>query len=336
MSLRVKLYAWGLCMISLAAVACASSTPPGATDANLAKAKKRPPGAELFQKECAGCHGNRGEGMSGNPAPWVLARCRSTSATRRPRRTRRCSSRRSTAPTSPWAPIRAGEFKTAQNVFDYVSTQMPLPKSKAGSLTPEQYWAVVNFMLVSHGVNVPQEASPPERRQRRDSASAVSCRFLALCPRAEDHFGDGDFPRHRVPRRQPAARLGFSLGCSSLRGRALPTRRRMMLGHAISADAGGFRSAPSLRARARARARGSRGGGASSGDRTGKATRLPDGWALRDLPPCPRAVACRLPLRAWRQRFCPRCSRPAASATASSATRRSKPCASAASSSATA
>jgi hypothetical protein len=32
---------------------------------------------------------------------------------------------------------------------------MPLPKTKAGSLTPEEYWAVVNFLLTGHGSAVP-------------------------------------------------------------------------------------------------------------------------------------------------------------------------------------
>jgi hypothetical protein len=34
---------------------------------------------------------------------------------------------------------------------------MPLPAAKAGSLSAEQYWAIINFMLVAHGVQVPPE-----------------------------------------------------------------------------------------------------------------------------------------------------------------------------------
>ena len=33
----------------------------------------------------------------------------------------------------------------------------PLPQARVGSLTPDEYWAVVNFMLVAHGVPVPPE-----------------------------------------------------------------------------------------------------------------------------------------------------------------------------------
>jgi len=48
-----------------------------------------------------------------------------------------------------------GAFKTAADLFKYVSREMPLPKSKAGSLSPEEYWAVVNFILLGHGSSVP-------------------------------------------------------------------------------------------------------------------------------------------------------------------------------------
>ena len=50
-----------------------------------------------------------------------------------------------------------GAFATAQDVYGYVSTYMPLPTSSAGTLKPDEYWAVVNFMLIAHGVAVPAE-----------------------------------------------------------------------------------------------------------------------------------------------------------------------------------
>jgi hypothetical protein len=52
---------------------------------------------------------------------------------------------------------RRGAFATAQDVYEYVSTRMPLPTSSAGTLKPDEYWAVVNFMLIAHGVAVPAE-----------------------------------------------------------------------------------------------------------------------------------------------------------------------------------
>jgi len=156
MSLRCKL-TWGLCLISLAAAACAS-TPPGASDANFAKAKKEnAPGAELFEKECAGCHGKKGEGMASNPGimgPGALPLYKRDPATSTNPALQQQAQYRSNEQTMGDDPRK--EFRTALDLFNYVSTQMPLPKSKAGSLTPDQYWQIINFMLVSHGMNVPQ------------------------------------------------------------------------------------------------------------------------------------------------------------------------------------
>jgi mono/diheme cytochrome c family protein len=155
--MRLKMIAWGLSLFSLAAVACAS-TPPGATDANLAKAKKvSAPGAAVFEKECAGCHGRRGEGMSSNPGtmgPGALPLYKRDPTTSSNPAMQQQAQYRTNEQTMGSDPRK--EFKTAQDLFNYVSTQMPLPKSKVGTLKPEEYWAVVNFMLVSHGVDVPQ------------------------------------------------------------------------------------------------------------------------------------------------------------------------------------
>lgn len=49
-----------------------------------------------------------------------------------------------------------GEFKTAADLYQYVSKEMPLPKAKAGSLSSEDYWAVVNYMLKGHGSKIPE------------------------------------------------------------------------------------------------------------------------------------------------------------------------------------
>jgi mono/diheme cytochrome c family protein len=154
--LRVKLTVGGLCLI--AAFACAS-TPPGASDANLAKAKKMSaPGSDLFQRECAGCHGNRGEGLSSNPGtmgPGALPLYKRDPATSTNPALQQQAQYRSNEQTMGADPRK--QFKTAQDLFAYVSTQMPLPKSKVGSLSAEQYWSIVNFMLVSHGVDVPAD-----------------------------------------------------------------------------------------------------------------------------------------------------------------------------------
>jgi hypothetical protein len=60
-----------------------------------------------------------------------------------------------TANLPPGADVR-GAFRTAQDLFNYVSREMPMPRSKAGTLKPEEYWAVVSFLLAGHGVALPE------------------------------------------------------------------------------------------------------------------------------------------------------------------------------------
>ncbi|HMR73979.1 MAG TPA: cytochrome c [Polyangiaceae bacterium] len=103
-----------------------------ANDASVAKAKKQSPkGAQVYQRECAGCHGNSGQGLGGTPE--VLG-----------------------AAALPLKGVGGdhGPFRNAQDVFDYVKREMPLPKSKAGSLSDEDCWAVVEYMLAGSGRDV--------------------------------------------------------------------------------------------------------------------------------------------------------------------------------------
>jgi hypothetical protein len=48
-------------------------------------------------------------------------------------------------------------FRTADDLYRYVSKNMPLPADKAGSLSADEYWAIINFILQAHGVRVPPE-----------------------------------------------------------------------------------------------------------------------------------------------------------------------------------
>lgn len=157
MSLRFTMAALSLSFLAGLSVACAS-TPPGAADANLATAKKvSPPGADVFQRECAACHGKRGEGLSSAPGimgPGALPLYKRDPAdSTNPAFQQQAQYRQSE--TGVGNTDKRGAFRTAQDLYNYVSKEMPLPKSRAGSLTPEEYWAVVNFILVGHGVNVP-------------------------------------------------------------------------------------------------------------------------------------------------------------------------------------
>jgi hypothetical protein len=60
-------------------------------------------------------------------------------------------------------------FRTAQDLYGFVSKNMPLPEKSAGTLAPEQYWAIVNFMLLAHGAELPPEGVTP--------ANAASVKF---------------------------------------------------------------------------------------------------------------------------------------------------------------
>jgi cytochrome c len=104
-------------------VACSGAS-GGAQPTNLAKAKQMP-GASVYKRSCAGCHGENGEGVSSMPAVMGGADA-------------------------------GGRFQTAAELFEYVSREMPLPKAKAGSLSAEDYWAVVNFLLVGRGSALPE------------------------------------------------------------------------------------------------------------------------------------------------------------------------------------
>ncbi len=158
MSLRLKYVAWSFALMAAAFACGGGTTQPGASDANLAKAKQASaPGADVYQRDCAGCHGDRGEGLTQNPglmgggALPLYKRDPNTSTNPAFKTT---TDRRENTTAGQQDPRKA--FKTAQDLFDYVSTQMPLPSSRKGSLKPEEYWAVVNFILIGHGVNVPQ------------------------------------------------------------------------------------------------------------------------------------------------------------------------------------
>jgi mono/diheme cytochrome c family protein len=105
-----------------------SSAPAGAQQSSVAEAKQQP-GTSVYKRSCAGCHGDNGEGVSSMPA--VMSG------------------------DEPGTEA-LGRFQTAAELFAYVSKEMPLPKAKAGSLSAEDYWAVVNFLLVGHGSALPE------------------------------------------------------------------------------------------------------------------------------------------------------------------------------------
>jgi mono/diheme cytochrome c family protein len=145
-------------VLAVALAAC-SATPLGASEPNLANAQqKAAPGAELYDHECAACHGKRGEGMTNAPAiigAGALAEYpRDKSLSTSPAMSNNAQQQAGDSTRPPGAPSR-DPFRTAQDIFGYVSTKMPLPKSRAGTLKPDEYWAITSFMLLAHGSAVP-------------------------------------------------------------------------------------------------------------------------------------------------------------------------------------
>ena len=144
-------------MLGLAA-GCAG-TQRGAAPENLSKAQGTvPTGAALFNTHCAGCHGDRGQSVGRAPrilGPGALPEypaeqnLNADPAAGDPELLRlRAQSRPAGAPSR-------DRFRTAEDLYRFVSKNMPRPADKAGSLRPDEYWPIVNFMLVAHGVAVP-------------------------------------------------------------------------------------------------------------------------------------------------------------------------------------
>jgi Cytochrome c len=146
-----------LWVVAMMAGACAA-TPLGASEAGLASARQRSPrGAEIFKRECSPCHGKRGEGLSS--APTIIGGTALPTYARDPSTSRAATLQTQTEADQlrPPGEQTRQPFRTAQDVFDFISKWMPLPKARMGTLPPEQYWDVVNFMLIAHGSAVPQE-----------------------------------------------------------------------------------------------------------------------------------------------------------------------------------
>ena len=145
-------------VLSIALLDC-TVTPLGATDDGIAKARAASaPGASEYDEECSSCHGKRGEGLTTAPALMGSGALPTFP---------RDDSSSSSGAFATSGQVQGGDaarvpgqskrdpFRTAQDVYDYVSSRMPLPKSKAGTLKPEEYWAIVNYILVANAITVP-------------------------------------------------------------------------------------------------------------------------------------------------------------------------------------
>jgi hypothetical protein len=142
--------------IGVSLAACAA-TQLGATDADLARGRDTAAqGATLFTQACSHCHGDRGEGLAGATAilgPGAL-----------PEYPRDNTGPGSTIPTDPQqlqiqtqtrpagAPWR-DPFRSAQSLYDFITTHMP--KNQTNGLKNDDFWAIITFMEIVQGAQVP-------------------------------------------------------------------------------------------------------------------------------------------------------------------------------------
>ncbi|HXN33496.1 MAG TPA: c-type cytochrome [Polyangiaceae bacterium] len=150
-----RVVAWLTTLVAVASTGCAA-TKVGATDADFAKARAQASeGGNVFSQECAHCHGERGEGLAGaSPilGPGALPEFpRDNSG---PSATiqdpQQIQIQIQTRPAgAPWR----DPFRDAQDLNDFTRSHMP--KSRAEALKPDEYWAVVTFMVAAQGGQVP-------------------------------------------------------------------------------------------------------------------------------------------------------------------------------------
>ena len=125
-----------LCAAAALVVACAKSTPPPAEPTGPPGQPAIPEdqvamGGKLYGQYCAKCHGAAGEGT--DKAPPVVGP--------------------SALPEKPRPGSKRGaDFKTALDVALFVKKAMP--GDDPGSLTDDQYFAILAFDLKANGVDV--------------------------------------------------------------------------------------------------------------------------------------------------------------------------------------
>jgi mono/diheme cytochrome c family protein len=120
---------------TLAIAACSTSSPEAKAPATLAEQVAH--GKTLFTANCAKCHGDSGQGTEDAP--------------------RLVGLEEGALPLEPPArrEVRKSRFVTAGDVADFAMANMP-PK-KAGTLTADEYLAVIAFALDANGVELGEE-----------------------------------------------------------------------------------------------------------------------------------------------------------------------------------
>jgi mono/diheme cytochrome c family protein len=121
--------------LSFAIAACATSSGSMKTPATFSEQVSH--GQMLFAENCAKCHGDSGQGTKDAP--------------------RLVGLREGALPLDPPASrkVRKTRFVTVGDVAEFAMHNMP-PK-KAGTLTPEEYLAIIAFDLKANGIDLSPE-----------------------------------------------------------------------------------------------------------------------------------------------------------------------------------
>jgi mono/diheme cytochrome c family protein len=130
-------------LISLGACATTSSPPPAPAAAPTTFAEQVAMGQTLYAQNCANCHGSSG---AGGKAPRVVGL------------------KEGALPLDPPAErqLRKSRFVTVGDVASFAVANMPPKKagSTAGTLTADQYWAILAFDLHANGIDLPSPLTP--------------------------------------------------------------------------------------------------------------------------------------------------------------------------------
>ncbi len=129
--------------------ACAETPPPapasgGTTAAPASFADQVAQGQRLYADNCAKCHGDAGQGT--DQAPKVVG------------------IKEGALPLDPPADrkYRKSKFVTVGDVAEFTVANMP--PGKAGSLTADQYWAILAFDLHANGIDLQSPLTPEQAK----------------------------------------------------------------------------------------------------------------------------------------------------------------------------
>jgi cytochrome c len=125
---------------------CASNPPPPPTASGAGVplpasfAEQVAQGQKLYADNCANCHGDSGQGT--DKAPKVVG------------------IKEGALPLDPPADrkYRKNKFVTVADVAEFTVANMP--PGKAGSLTNDQYWAILAFDLHANAIDLPSPLTP--------------------------------------------------------------------------------------------------------------------------------------------------------------------------------